>query len=50
MKEETLSRLNLIGEDALRQVFKEYDVHYHQERNHQGKDNELLMPLGSQGE
>ena len=23
-------------------------THYHQERNHQGKGNELLMPLASQ--
>jgi len=44
VKEEVLSRLILFGEDALRQVLKEYDTHYHQERNHQGKGNELLMP------
>ena len=48
VKEEVLSRLILFGEDALRQVLKEYDTHYHQERNHQGKGNELLMPLASQ--
>ena len=48
MKEETLSKLILFGEGALRQVLKEYDVHYLQERNHQGKGNSLLMPLGSQ--
>jgi putative transposase len=26
----------------------EYAVHYHQERNHQGKGNQLLTPLGEQ--
>ncbi|MEC4670923.1 MAG: hypothetical protein VST66_03460, partial [Nitrospirota bacterium] len=40
VKEEGLSRLILFGEGALRQVLKEYDVHDHQERNHQGKGNE----------
>ncbi len=44
VKEEVLARLILFGEDALRQVLKEYETHYHQERNHQGKGNELLMP------
>ena len=48
VKEEVLSRLILVGEAALRQVLKEYDTHYHQERNHQGGGNELLMPLASQ--
>ena len=44
VKEEVLSRLILFGEDALRRALKEYDTHYHKERNHQGKGNELLMP------
>ncbi len=47
VKEETLSKLILFGEGALRQVLKEYAMHYHHERNHQGKGNRLLMPLGS---
>lgn len=37
-----------IREDALRKVLHEYGKHYHQKRNHQGKGNELLMPLPSQ--
>ncbi len=45
VKEEALSKVILFGEGALRQVLKEYAVHYHQERNHQGKGNELLIPL-----
>ena len=48
VKEEVLSRLILFGEDALRKVLNEYGTHYHQERNHQGRDNELLSPLPSQ--
>ncbi len=48
VKEEVLSRLILFGEDALRRVLQEYDTHYHQERNHQGKGNELLLPQGNQ--
>jgi hypothetical protein len=27
----------------------EYATYYHQERNHQGKGNGLLMPLSSEG-
>jgi transposase InsO family protein len=49
VKEEVLSRLILFGEDALRKVLNEYGTHYHQERNHQGKGNELLVPLASKG-
>ena len=48
VKEEVLSRLILFGEGALRHVLKEYGTHYHHERNHQGRANELLMPLASQ--
>ncbi len=48
VKEEVLSRLILFGEDALRRVLQEYDTHYHQERNHQGKGNELLLPQANQ--
>ena len=44
VKEELLSRLILLGEDAIRQVLKEYDTHYLEERNHQEKGNELLLP------
>jgi hypothetical protein len=33
-----------IREEALRKVLNEYGTHYHQERNHQGRGNELLLP------
>ena len=48
VKEEALSKLILFGEASLRRVLKEYLVHYHQERNHQGKDNVLLFPCNPQ--
>jgi len=44
IKEETFSKLILFGEGSLRRVLQEYDTHYHEERNHQGKGNDLLMP------
>lgn len=45
VKEEYWSRLILIGENSLRRALTQYIEHYHRERNHQGKDNELLFPL-----
>ncbi len=44
VKEEALSQLILFGEGALRKVLQEYVTHYHHERPHQGKGNELLLP------
>ena len=38
IKEECLSKLILFGETSLRRVVFEYLQHYHEERNHQGKD------------
>jgi putative transposase len=43
-KEECLSKLVLLGERSLRRAMREYVVHYHAERNHQGKSNILLFP------
>jgi hypothetical protein len=45
IKEECLSKLILFGEKSLRRVVSEFLEHYHQERNHQGKDNLLLFPV-----
>jgi hypothetical protein len=39
-----LSRLVLVGEAGLRRTLREFVAHYHEERNHQGKDNVLLFP------
>ena len=44
VKEECLSKLILFGEGSLRRALHNYTVHYHEERNHQGKGNVLLFP------
>jgi putative transposase len=44
VKQECLSKLILFGEAALRRALTEYTEHYHTERNHQGKENQLLFP------
>ena len=44
VKEECLSRLILFGESSLRRALQQYMEHYHGERNHQGKDNRILIP------
>ena len=45
VKEEVLSKLILFGEVSLRRALSKYQVHFHRERNHQGKDNVLLFPV-----
>jgi len=49
VKEECLGKLILFGEASLKRALQEYVVHYHQERNHQGKQNKLLFPSPTQG-
>ena len=44
VKDECLSKLILFGEASLRRALREYLVHHHTERNHQGKGNVLLFP------
>src|SRR5262249_2520464 len=44
VKSECLSRLILFGEGSLRHALTNFCNHYHAERNHQGKDNQLLFP------
>lgn len=44
IKDECFSKLILFGELSLRRATSQYLQHYHQERNHQGKDNLLLFP------
>jgi len=48
VKEECLSKLILFGERSLQRALHHYELHYHQERNHQGKDNQLLFSPLSQ--
>jgi hypothetical protein len=44
VKEECLGKLILFGESSLRRALHHYVVHYHEERNHQGKNNRILFP------
>jgi hypothetical protein len=48
VKEDALSKLILLGEASLRRALSEYLVHFHRERNHQGKGNVLLFPQDRQ--
>ena len=43
VKDECLSKLILFDERSLRRALHDYLIHYHVERNHQGKDNILLF-------
>lgn len=44
IKESCLERLILFGEGSLRKAIREFVVHYHLERNHQGLGNRLITP------
>lgn len=46
-EEEVWSKLILLGEASLKRAHCECLVHYHVERNHQGKDNILLFPTAT---
>jgi transposase len=50
VKDECLSKLILFGEKSLRRALREYLIHFHIERNHQGKDNVLLFPVTTKAE
>ena len=42
LKDECLHRIIFFGETSLRNAVREFLVHYHGERNHQGLDNQLI--------
>ncbi len=42
IKSECLNRFMIVGEKMLRNIIEEYGNHYHSERNHQGRGNELI--------
>ena len=48
VKEECLSKLILFGESSLKRALQQYELHYHEARNHQGKENRLLFPWRTQ--
>ena len=43
IKEESLSKVIPLGERHLRRTIKQYIVHYHEERPHQGLDGQLVV-------
>ena len=45
IKESCLDQMIFFGEDMLRNAIRELVTHYHLERNHQGVENRLLVPL-----
>jgi transposase InsO family protein len=45
IKESCLEQMILFGEDGLRSSIHQFLDHYHQERNHQGLNNRLIVPL-----
>jgi transposase InsO family protein len=47
IKSECLSKLIFFGEGSLRRAATEFIEHYHLERPHQGKGNQLLFPAAS---
>ena len=47
VKEECLFHLILFGERSLRKALIQFQEHYHEERNHQGKNNVLLFPAAA---
>jgi hypothetical protein len=38
-----------IWESSLRRALQQYLLHYHEERNHQGKENRILFPFSDEG-
>jgi putative transposase len=44
IKQECLLRLIFFGENSLRHAIRQYVVHYHAERNHQGLANRIPIP------
>ena len=42
IKSECLNRFMVFGEKMLWEIIKEFNEHYHCERNHQGRGNELI--------
>lgn len=44
LKGEALERMIFFGENMLRNAVREYLVHYHEERNHQGLANKIIQP------
>ena len=46
IKESCLDRMIFVGEGSLRRAIREFVAHYHGERNHQRRENQLLVSDG----
>ena len=44
MKSECLNRMIFFGQKSLERALKEFRIHYHEERNHQGLENRIIDP------
>ena len=44
IREGCLDRMVLIGEPSLHRAIRQFGVHYHGERNHQGLENKIIRP------
>ncbi len=44
LKSECLDKMIFFGEKSLRNATKEFVIHYHGERNHQGLENKIIEP------
>jgi putative transposase len=45
IKDKCLDRMIFVGQGSLRRAVAEYMTHYHAERNHQGLENRLIVPM-----
>ena len=50
IKESCLDQMIFFGEDSLRAAIHEFVVHYHEERNHQGLRNRLIVRMETKAE
>jgi putative transposase len=47
VREECLDQFVVMGERHLRHLLREFVVHYHGERYHQGLDGRIIRPIGA---
>ncbi len=50
IKENCLDQMIFFGEESLRRAIHEFIAHYHLERNHQGLENRLVVPMDREAE
>ena len=50
IKESCLDQMIFFGQESLRRAIHEFTAHYHLERNHQGLENRLIVPMDREAE